>query len=53
MSGWVLLIYGGWAVMSFLKEPLKPINQRWKYVSLPGLSWAILTDRHGGHGLSP
>jgi hypothetical protein len=35
MSGWVLLIYGGWAFMSFVKEPLKPISQRWQYVSTP------------------
>jgi hypothetical protein len=32
--GWVGLIYGGWAIMSFVKEPLKPINQRWQYVCL-------------------
>jgi hypothetical protein len=50
MVGWVLLIYGGWAVMSFLKEPLKPTNQRWHYVCLLHFLRATLIDRHGGHG---
>jgi hypothetical protein len=36
--------------MSFLKEPLKPINQRWQYVSLLYFVRAPLISRHGGHG---
>jgi hypothetical protein len=36
--------------MSFLKEPLKPINQRWHYVCLLHFLRATLIDRHGGHG---
>jgi hypothetical protein len=36
--------------MSFLKEPFKPINQRWQYVSLLWFVRTTLIDRHGGHG---